>query len=212
MFAIMKHGLGGYEGEDALWKIKEVNFFHILTRIKAEMEAAGLKGFAYYPYLTTAPSLSNLDLIKQNTKPLDVFFAPVKCEAYLWPSEYPDLGQLSWECIDSERHTRIQFNDLKTNEIPCPIRLGDGGDDKYAVFLMKDLEVYTYEKRVILDFNNLTYRNISTDTIIHRSLSGSLTFAIFKQIDNDTEKSTRYHIDVVAQAKIIPPYRALMLK
>jgi hypothetical protein len=213
----MKHGLEGYggeedEGENALWKTKEVNFFHILTRIKAEMEAARKLGFSYYPYLTTASSLSNLDLIKQKTRPIDVFFTPVQSEAHLWPNECPDLSQLSWDCVDSERHTRIQFSDSKIEKIPCPIRLGDGGNSDYPVFLMKDLEIYTYEKRKILDFTNLTYRNISTNTIIHQSLSGHLTFAVFEQIDNDTERSRGYQIDVAARAKIIPPYRAIALK
>lgn len=211
MLAIMKHGFRGYGGDTDLWKTKEVNFFHILARIKAEMEVAKERGFTYYPYLATAPSLSNLDLIESRTKSIDVFFTPVKDEVYLWPDDYPDLEQLLWDCSDKERHTRIQFSDSKIETIPCPIRLGDGGADAYSVFLMSNLEVYTYEKRVILDFNDVTYRNLSTDTIIHRSLKGSLTFGVFKQVDRDAERNRDYQIDVVARAKLVPPYRATAL-
>ncbi len=206
IFAVMKHGLRGYEGEKYAWKTKKINFFHILARIQAEMEVASEKGFTYYPYLTTSASLSNLELIKQRDQPIDVFFTPVKDERHHWLIKYPDLTELKLGCKDTGRHTLIEFSDGTSEYIPCPIRMGDGSRQSYTAFIMKDLEVFTWNERRILDFSEVTYQNISTKKMIDVSLKGSLSFGVFKSVINDNQKSEGYKIDVVARAKLIPPY------
>ena len=144
IFAVMKHGLRGYEGEKDAWNTKKVRFFHILARIQAEMQIASERGYPYYPYLTTSPSLSNLDLIKKREQSIDVFFTPIKIEKHHWPIKYPDLTELNLDCIDKERHTLIEFSDGTSEYIPCPIRMGDGSRKSYTAFIMKDLDVFTW--------------------------------------------------------------------
>lgn len=143
-FALMKHGLKGYKGEYEMWTQSNLTFLHIFVRIAEERKRVDKHDLGFYPYLVTNENIHTLDKLDDTENQIEIFFTPEKNMIDTWPKEMPDIRQIKWDRDDKSRHTRLYHPDFGTLKIPCPIRIGDGTEEKYKALLIDKLEYYTW--------------------------------------------------------------------
>ncbi|MGY5872148.1 MAG: hypothetical protein RTV72_07895 [Candidatus Thorarchaeota archaeon] len=207
-FALMKHGLEGYGGEYCMWKHRNLTFLHIFVRIAEERKRVNKPKLDFYPYLVTTENIHTLDSLEDNENPIIIYFTPERNKIDTWPEKMPDVNQIKWDCDDESRHTRLYHPDFGTLKIPCPIRIGDGTEEKYKALLIDKLEHYTWGQRVVLKFeaSNCVHISERSRKPIKQSWESSLPFGVYENCDDSSKTSGDYSRDVVAHAILKPPY------
>lgn len=204
-FAIMKVGLKRYEGEADLWNLPKgckPTFCHIIVRIDEELKRAKASGALSYPFLLNTSTVSVLESFDKSYGSIDIFFIPIKDEIDDWDYGFPDPAMINWD-YDNELSRTIRI-DGEESQIPNSIRLGDS-EYEYPVLLIDDFEYYERRDSLTLDCIGAPCRNFSTWTPIERSLSSWVSFGVFEN-KGRTRKCKSLMMDIVAKAKLVPPY------
>lgn len=210
--AIMKHGLERYGGERLLWSRDEKpTFLHILERIKEELQRAKETGLSFYPYgLKYKGGLKSIRKLGHYEKPIEIFFVPIKKERRRWPDSAPDIERIVWDPFEEKRFNHLYTPEEDEYTLPGAVRLwsgksGGGKRKEYWALLIDELEVFTRKQKRVLDFSGQRLVHTSSGKPISTSMSGSLTFGVFKP-DASATPMEDYTLPVVGRARLIPPY------
>jgi hypothetical protein len=202
----MKIGYENYEGEEDVWKDVTQNVCHIVVRVTEELKRVKESGkMEFYPFGLTAGAKATIDSLREiQTKPIDIYFAVVKTEVNDWFAGFPDPNLLKWdENPESYKHLHL---DDEVIEIPHPIRLWNINELDYPSLLIDDLEYYEYDERLVLDFDGTGVSHINSKELIKTTFSGRPTFGVFINVESRLERNSDYSVDVIAHAKLVPPF------
>lgn len=205
-FAIMKVGYEDYEGEEDLWEDDSQNVCHIIVRAAEELGIVKESGdFDFYPFGLNARVGRTIDSLREIwSGAIDIFFVVVDTDEDDWMDGLPDPDLLIWD-EDPDSYKELHTYD-GTMYIPHPIRIsGDDGDD-YPVLLIDEIDYFEYEDRLVLDFDGTGVSHINSGELIETTLSGRLTFGVFIDDEDRWEKNSDYNVNVIARARLVPPY------
>ena len=205
-FAIMKIGYEDYEGEEDLWLDDSQDVCHILVRAAEELERVKESGdLDFYPFGLKAGVKSTIDRLEEIwSGPIDIYFVVIYTDKDDWIEGFPDPDLLIWD-EDPDSYKELH-TDYEIIDIPHPIRIsGDYGED-FGVLLIDDIEYFEYEDRLVLDFDGTSVSHINSGELIEITFSGPPTFGIFIDDDEMLEQNDDYSVDVIAHARLVPPY------
>ena len=204
-FAIMKIGYEDYEGEEDLWMDDSQNVCHIVVRAAEELERVKESGdLDFYPFGLGRPWKETIDKLGEIwSGPIDIFFVVIDTDEDDCIEGFPDPDLLIWdEDPDSYKELHLDYEGIY---IPHPIRIsGDYGKD-YPVLLIDDIDYFEYENRLVLEFDGTGVSHINSGELIETTFSGPPNFGIFID-EEELEGNSDYSVDVIAHAKLVPPY------
>jgi hypothetical protein len=206
-FVLFSMGLHGYEGERDLWNVpeKDINVYHILVRIKHEMDSLRKRtGKDFYLFGTQkkfeGPKKKFIE--KYGEIPMPILFT-VNCNdhAKMENAEEPCVTKLK---RNSSRGWRkmIDVDNRKSSPIPQEIRLwGAYAGMPYHGFSIEGFEYYKpYEKRYLSGKNLFYFLQDSPVRTWSQFRMGTL------YVDSTRDFKKVQDRRIIASAKMIYPY------